>query len=68
MTTNQIAKVVKKTVQEEFPEYGEIPIIKTQSNDNRSYHINSDKIKETLGYQAKRSVEDAVREFSKKFK
>ena len=68
MSINEIAKVVKKTVQEEFPEYGEIPIIKTQSNDNRSYHINSDKIKETLGYQAKRSVEDAVRELSKKFK
>jgi len=68
MSINEIAKVVKKTVQEEFPEYGEIPIIKTQSNDNRSYHINSDKIKVTLGYQAKRSVEDAVRELSKKFK
>ena len=38
------------------------------TDDNRSYHINSDKIKVTLGYQAKRSVEDAVRELSKKFK
>ena len=35
-------------VQKEFPELGEIPIITTESNDNRSYHINSDKVKRIL--------------------
>ncbi len=68
MSINEIAEVVKKTVQKEFPELGEIPIQRTESNDNRSYHINSDKIKKILGYQATRSVEDAVKELCEKFK
>ena len=59
MSINQIAEVVKKTVEKEFPEIGEIPMVRTESNDNRSYHINSDKIYEILGYKAS-SIEDAV--------
>ena len=68
MSINEIAQVVKKTVQIQFPELGEIPVIRTKSDDNRSYHINSDKIKKILGYQATRSVEDAVKELCEKFK
>lgn len=68
MSINEIANVVKNTIQKEFPEFGEIPIVRTESNDNRSYHINSDKIKKVLGYQATRSVEDAVKELCDKFK
>lgn len=68
MSINQIAEVVKKTVEKEFPEIGEIPIVRTESNDNRSYHINSDKIYEILGYKASKSIEDAVEELCIKFK
>ena len=56
-----IAKAVKKVVEEEFPEKGSIPIEVTSSNDLRSYHINSGKIKRILGFEPKHTVEDAVR-------
>src|SRR2546426_12086294 len=46
----EIAKIVKKVVQEEFPEKGEIPIVMTPSNDSRSYRITSDKIAAKLGF------------------
>ena len=68
MSIMEIAKVVKKVVQEEFPEKGEIEIVTTPSDDNRSYHINSDKIKKQLGFQPRYSVEDAVRELCQSFK
>lgn len=63
-----IASLVKKVVQEEYPELGEIPIVTTPSNDNRSYHVNSDKIKRVLGYAPKRSIEDAVRDLCRAFR
>jgi nucleoside-diphosphate-sugar epimerase len=63
-----IAKAVKKVVQEEFPERGDIPIETTTSNDMRSYHINSSKIKRILGFEPKHSVEDAVRDLCAAFR
>lgn len=68
MSILEIAKTVKKVVQEEFPEKGEIPLEISESNDPRSYHINSDKIYKTLGYKPSHSVEDAVRDLCKAFK
>jgi nucleoside-diphosphate-sugar epimerase len=56
-----IAKLVKRVVQEEFAERPEIAIVTTASDDNRSYHINSDKIFRTLGFRPKYSIEDGVR-------
>lgn len=32
----------------------------TPSDDNRSYHVNSDKVKRVLGFEAKYGIEDAV--------
>lgn len=63
-----IAKMVRKVVQEEFPEKGEIEIVTTPTNDIRSYHINSDKITAKLGFRPKRGIEDAVRGLCKAFK
>ena len=60
MSIMEIAHLVKKVVQKEFPEKGEIEIITTPSDDNRSYHINSDKIKMILGFQPKHSTEEAI--------
>lgn len=68
MSIADIAKVVKKIVEQEFPEKGEIGIVTTSSDDNRSYHINSDKIKKALNFQPKYSIEDAVRELCVSFK
>ena len=63
-----IAEMVRKIVLEEFPAKGNLPIVTTESNDLRSYHINSDKIERILGFRAKRSVEDAIRDLCKAFK
>lgn len=68
MSIKDIACLVKRVVEEEFPEFGEIPIATTSSDDNRSYHINSDKVKRVLGFQPKFSVEDAVRELCGAFR
>ncbi len=68
MSISDIANVVKKVVQREFPELGEIQIITTKSNDDRSYHINSDKVKKILGFEPVKSVEDAVIELCNCFK
>jgi nucleoside-diphosphate-sugar epimerase len=46
----------------------EVEIVTTQTNDNRSYHICSDKIKRELGFVPKRTIEDAVRDLDKAFK
>jgi nucleoside-diphosphate-sugar epimerase len=68
LSINDIAQVVKKVVEEEFPENGSIPIETTTSDDLRSYHINSSKIKRALGFEPKYSVEDAVRGLCKAFR
>ena len=68
MSIMDIAKAVKNVVKEKFPDKGDLPIVVTESNDLRSYHINSDKIKRVLGFQPKYSVEDAVRDLCKAFR
>jgi nucleoside-diphosphate-sugar epimerase len=64
----EIAQIVKRIVQEEFPEKGEIPIVTTPTNDIRSYHVNSDKIRRVIGFQPKYKIEDAVRDLCRAFK
>jgi nucleoside-diphosphate-sugar epimerase len=56
-----IARLVQRVVSEEFPEKGEVAIVTTPSDDLRSYHINSDKIRKVLGFIPRHSIEDAVR-------
>jgi len=61
-TVAQLAEQVKSVVEQEFPELAPIPIVTTPSDDMRSYHVSSRKIAEHLGWQPKRSIEDAVRD------
>jgi len=68
MSIMSIAQIVKKVVEEIFPEKGSIPIDVTTSDDPRSYHINSEKIASTLNFKPKHSIEDAVRDLCKAFK
>lgn len=68
MSIMAIAHSVKKIVEEVFPEKNDIPIEVTTSNDPRSYHINSDKIKRILGFKPKHSVDDAIRDLCKSFR
>lgn len=64
----EIAEIVKKVVEEEFPDRDEITIETTPTDDIRSYHINSDKIKDKLGFEPQHSIEDAVRELCQAFR
>lgn len=67
MSIMDIAKTVKKVVEETYPDKDDLPIEVTESDDKRSYHINSDKIKRVLGFEPKYTVEDAVRDLCKAF-
>ncbi|MCH9770735.1 MAG: SDR family oxidoreductase [Gammaproteobacteria bacterium] len=64
----EIAQIVKQVVEQEFPEKAPIDITTSPTDDIRSYHINSDKIKRCLGFEAQYSLEDAVRDLCKAFK
>lgn len=66
-TVMEIAEMVKKVVEQEMPNRPNIDIERTETNDNRSYHINSDKIFRVLGFRPKRSIEDAVRDLCRAF-
>jgi len=63
----EIAQIVKHVVEENFLSQGAIDITTTPSDDMRSYHINSDKIKTTLGFSPLFSIEDAVYELCTAF-
>jgi nucleoside-diphosphate-sugar epimerase len=63
-----LAVVVKQVVEQEFQDLGKIDVVTTPSNDNRSYHINSEKIRQRTGFQPKFSVADAVTDLCKAFK
>ena len=67
MSIMDIAKTVKQVVEEVFPEKGEIAIEVTESDDKRSYHINSDRIRQALGFTPRFTVEDAVRDLWRAF-
>ncbi len=58
MSIIKIAELVKKTFFERYSK--NIDIIKTETNDNRSYHINSDKIKNVLGFKPQYSIKEAI--------
>lgn len=66
-TIMEIAKIVKEVVESEFKGRS-IPINVTETNDKRSYHINSDKIRNSIGFTPKHSLEDAVRGLCDAFK
>ena len=51
---SEIAEIVKDTLG------GYVSIVTTPSNDNRSYHVSSKKIKEDLGFEARHSIEEAI--------
>lgn len=67
MSINQIASLVKIVVEKKFPTK-KITIEKVPTDDNRSYHINSDKIDRVLGFKPQRSIENAVEDLCNAFK
>lgn len=66
MSLNEAAALVKRVV---FEEMGiDAPIVNVAHTDDRSYHINSDKIKDVLGFIPAFNVSDAVRDLCVQFK
>lgn len=60
LTVMQIAQLVQKVV-------GKVAIEVEPTDDHRSYHVCSDKIKKELGFDVQYGVEDAIRELKKAF-
>ena len=60
-TVNELAGNVKEVIGED------IEIVKTKSDDNRSYHVSCKKISETLGFNTKHTIKDAVTDLKKAF-
>jgi nucleoside-diphosphate-sugar epimerase len=61
-TVRQIAEMVRDTLG------GGIPIETTPSDDIRSYHVSSRKIKEELGFEAKHTVPEAILDLQQAFR
>ena len=60
---SEIAEMVRKVVGRK-----EVEIATTPTDDNRSYHISSEKIGRELGFEPKHSVEDAIKDLCDAFK
>lgn len=67
-TIAEIAEIVKDIVQSEMPGRGSVKIITASSDDIRSYHISSEKIKRELGFEPEFTIRDGVRDLMKAFK
>ncbi len=68
MSIAAIAEVARNVVHQEFPQLAPLEIVTTPTDDIRSYHINSDKIRQKLGFVPKRGIEDAVRDLCHAFR
>ena len=60
-SVNELATDVKEIIGED------IKIINTKSDDNRSYHVSSEKIKEILGFETRYTVKNAVSDLKNAF-
>ena len=60
-TVNELADDVKKVIG------ADVNIVKSISDDNRSYHVSSEKINSILGFKTKFTVKDAVTDLKKAF-
>ncbi|HYD03380.1 MAG TPA: NAD(P)-dependent oxidoreductase [Alphaproteobacteria bacterium] len=61
VTIKQIAEEVKEVVQHRKPEeYSDITFEVLPTNDNRSYHVNTDKLKRVLGFECKYDFKEAI--------
>lgn len=60
-TINEIAEMVRSEIGKD------IPIKKVPTDDNRSYHVSSQKIAKELGFKANHSIREAVRDLKDAF-
>lgn len=67
MKMTEIAESVKNVVSKKMNNPG-LQIVFEPTDDNRSYHVSSEKIKKELGFSAKHTVEDAVSDLCEAWK
>ena len=60
-TVAQIAQMVKNVIGDK------VRIITTPTNDHRSYHISSEKIKREIGFEPRHTIENAVEDLKREF-
>ena len=60
-TVNELASNVKEVIGDD------VKIINTVSNDNRSYHVSNEKIKNVLGFETNFTIKDAVEDLKNCF-
>ena len=61
LSINEIAELVRSVIGKD------VEIVATPTDDNRSYHISSERIKNELGFEPKYSIEDAVKDLKAAF-
>lgn len=61
-TVREIAGIVRRVVGED------VKVVTTPTDDNRSYHVSSERIRSELGYAAHRTIEDAARDLVNAFR
>lgn len=61
------ALLIQNVFRQEFPEWSEIPIVTEPSDDIRSYHISSEKIRTVLDFTPQRTIEDGARDLLRAF-
>lgn len=68
LSINDIALIVKNTVEKELPDREPLELITTPTDDLRSYHISSEKINKEIGFIPRYTLEEAVSELAQAFK
>lgn len=66
-TIAELAQTVREVVQQTRARREPIEMVTVASDDQRSYHISSEKIKQELGFVPQRSIQDAVRDLVQAF-
>ncbi len=67
-TVAELADMVRDVVAREMPERQGVRITTSPSDDPRSYHISSERMKRELGFVPRRTIEDAVRDLVRAFR
>ena len=67
-TVSEIAYIVRDIVASETPGGRTVEIVRTPSDDKRSYRISSERIRKEIGFSPRRTIEDAVRDLVAAFR
>src|SRR5215472_8211288 len=62
-SVEDIAKMVRDTLADPS-----IELEYTPTNDNRSYHVNSEKVKRVLGFETQYTIEDAIKDIAEAYR